>query len=248
MTTVNCKDLKKAIETVICKGKWAVGSTTKNSSLGNEIMIWTDERKLNIANADNSTFVWSKITAANITSLNNVVIDASVAMKYMRNGSVTLGVDNRQFSISGNTETKSFFRTLERHPFADQILRSVKNLSGDIENEEGFAISNKTTLRSVAKTTSKKFSDAVKMCEKVGSGIYQITINENRLLVSSTTNSENYRELITLTEETNSALMEYVGPFHKFLSGDLTIATNTDNPILFKTNDVMILRAPRLRT
>ena len=248
MTTVNCKDLKKAIETVICKGKWAVGSTTKNSSLGNEIMIWTDERKLNIANADNSTFVWSKITAANITSLNNVVIDASVAMKYMRNGSVTLGVDNRQFSISGNTETKSFFRTLERHPFADQILRSVKNLSGDIENEEGFAISNKTTLRSVAKTTSKKFSDAVKMCEKVGSGIYQISINENRLLVSSTTNSENYRELITLTEETNSALMEYVGPFHKFLSGDLTIATNTDNPILFKTNDVMILRAPRLRT
>ena len=248
MTTVNCKDLKKAIETVICKGKWAVGSTTKNSSLGNEIMIWTDERKLNIANADNSTFVWSKITAANITSLNNVVIDAAIAMKYMRNGSVTLGVDNRQFSISGNTETKSFFRTLERHPFADQILRSVKNLSGDIENEEGFAISNKTTLRSVAKTTSKKFSDAVKMCEKVGSGIYQITINENRLLVSSTTNSENYRELITLTEETNSALMEYVGPFHKFLSGDLTIATNTDNPILFKTNDVMILRAPRLRT
>ena len=248
MTTVNCKDLKKAIETVICKGKWAVGSTTKNSSLGNEIMIWTDERKLNIANADNSTFVWSKITAANITSLNNVVIDASVAMKYMRNGSVTLSVDNRQFSISGNTETKSFFRTLERHPFADQILRSVRNLSGDIENEEGFAISNKTTLRSVAKTTSKKFSDAVKMCEKVGSGIYQITINENRLLVSSTTNSENYRELITLTEETNSALMEYVGPFHKFLSGDLTIATNTDNPILFKTNDVMILRAPRLRT
>jgi len=248
MTTVNCKDLKKAIETVICKGKWAVGSTTKNSSLGNEIMIWTDERKLNIANADNSTFVWSKITAANITSLNNVVIDASVAMKYMRNGSVTLGVDNRQFSISGNTETKSFFRTLERHPFADQILRSVRNLSGDIENEEGFAISNKTTLRSVAKTTSKKFSDAVKMCEKVGSGIYQISINENRLLVSSTTNSENYRESITLTEETNSALMEYVGPFHKFLSGDLTIATNTDNPILFKTNDVMILRAPRLRT
>ena len=248
MTTVNCKDLKKAIETVICKGKWAVGSTTKNSSLGNEIMIWTDERKLNIANADNSTFVWSKITAANITSLNNVVIDASVAMKYMRNGSVTLNVDNGQFSISGNTETKSFFRTLERHPFADHILRSVKNLSGDIENEEGFAISNKTTLRSVAKTTSKKFSDAVKMCEKVGSGIYQITINENRLLVSSTTNSENYRELITLTEETNSALMEYVGPFHKFLTGDLTIATNTDNPILFKTNDVMILRAPRLRT
>jgi hypothetical protein len=248
MTTVNCKDLKKAIETVICKGKWAVGSTTKNSSLGNEIMIWTDERKLNIANADNSTFVWSKITAANITSLNNVVIDAAVAMKYMRNGSVTLSVDNGQFSISGNTETKSFFRTLERHPFADQILRSVRNLSGDIENEEGFAISNKTTLRSVAKTTSKKFSDAVKMCEKVGSGIYQITINENRLLVSSTTNSENYRELITLTEETNSALMEYVGPFHKFLSGDLTIATNTDNPILFKTNDVMILRAPRLRT
>ena len=248
MTTVDCKDLKKAIETVICKGKWAVGSSTKNSSLGNEIMIWTDERKLNIANADNSTFVWSKITAANITSLNNVVIDASVAMKYMRNGSVTLGVDNGQFSISGNTETKSFFRTLERHPFADQILRSVRNLSGDIENEEGFAISNKTTLRSVAKTTSKKFSDAVKMCEKVGSGIYQITINENRLLVSSTTNSENYRELITLTEETNSALMEYVGPFHKFLTGDLTIATNTDNPILFKTNDVMILRAPRLRT
>jgi len=248
MTTVNCKDLKKAIETVICKGKWAVGSTTKNSSLGNEIMIWTDERKLNIANADNSTFVWSKITAANITSLNNVVIDAAVAMKYMRNGSVTLNVDNGQFSISGNTETKSFFRTLERHPFADQILRSVRNLSGDIENEEGFAISNKTTLRSVAKTTSKKFSDAVKMCEKVGSGIYQITINENRLLVSSTTNSENYRELITLTEETNSALMEYVGPFHKFLTGDLTIATNTDNPILFKTNDVMILRAPRLRT
>lgn len=248
MTTVNCKDLKKAIETVICKGKWAVGSTTKNSSLGNEIMIWTDERKLNIANADNSTFIWSKITAANITSLKNVVIDATIAMKYMRNGSVTLGVDNGQFSISGNTETKSFFRTLERHPFADQILRSVKNLSGDIENEEGFAISNKTTLRSVAKTTSKKFSDAVKMCEKVGSGIYQITINENRLLVSSTTNSENYRELITLTEETNSALMEYVGPFHKFLSGDLTIATNTDNPILFKTNDVMILRAPRLRT
>jgi hypothetical protein len=248
MTTVNCKDLKKAIETVICKGKWAVGSTTKNSSLGNEIMIWTDERKLNIANADNSTFVWSKITAANITSLNNVVIDAAVAMKYMRNGSVTLSVDNGQFSISGNTETKSFFRTLERHPFADQILRSVRNLSGDIENEEGFAISNKTTLRSVAKTTSKKFSDAVKMCEKVGSGIYQITINENRLLVSSTTNSENYRELITLTEETNSALMEYVGPFHKFLSGDLIIATNTDNPILFKTNDVMILRAPRLRT
>ena len=248
MTTVNCKDLKKAIETVICKGKWAVGSTTKNSSLGNEIMIWTDERKLNIANADNSTFVWSKITAANITSLNNVVIDATIAMKYMRNGSVTLGVDNGQFSISGNTETKSFFRTLERHPFADQILRSVKNLSGDIENEEGFAISNKTTLRSVAKTTSKKFSDAVKMCEKVGSGIYQIAINENRLLVSSTTNTENYRELITLTESTDAALMEYVGPFHKFLSGDLTIATNTDNPILFKTNDVMILRAPRLRT
>jgi hypothetical protein len=86
------------------------------------------------------------------------------------------------------------------------------------------------------------------MCEKVGSGIYQISINENRLLVSSTTNSENYRESITLTEQTNSALMEYVGPFHKFLSGDLTIATNTDNPILFKTNDVMILRAPRLRT
>ena len=248
MTTVNCKDLKRAIETVICKGKWAVGSTTKNSSLGNEIMIWTDERKLNIANADNSTFVWSKITAANITSLNNVVIDASIAMKYMRNGSVTLRVDNGQFSISGNTETKSFFRTLERHPFADNILRSVRNLSGDIENDEGFAISNKTTLRSVAKTTSKKFSDAVKMCEKVGSGIYQITIDENRLLVSSTTNSENYRELITLSEPAGSALMEYVGPFHKFLTGDLTIATNTDNPILFKTNDVMILRAPRLRT
>jgi hypothetical protein len=248
MTTVDCKDLKKAIETVICKGKWAIGSSTKNSSLGNEIMMWTDETKLNIANADSSTFIWCKITAANITRLSNVVIDATVAMKYMRNGSVTLSVDNGQFSISGNTETKSFFRTLERHPFADNILRSVRNLSGNIESEEGFAISNKTTLRSVAKTTSKKFSDAVKMCEKVGSGIYQITINDNRLLVSSTTTTENYRELITLTEPTNSALMEYVGPFHKFLSGDLTIATNTDNPILFKTNDVMILRAPRLRT
>ena len=248
MTTVDCKDLKKAIETVICKGKWAVGSSTKNSSLGNEIMIWTDETKLNIANADSSTFVWCKITAANITRLSNVVIDAITAMKYMRNGAVSLSVDNRQFSISGNTETKSFFRTLERHPFADNILRSVRNLSGNIESEEGFAISNKTTLRSVAKTTSKKFSDAVKMCEKVGSGIYQITIDKNRLLVSSTTTTENYRELITLAEPTNSALMEYVGPFHKFLSGDLIIATNTDNPILFKTNDVMILRAPRLRT
>jgi hypothetical protein len=248
MTTVDCKDLKKAIETVICKGKWAVGSSTKNSSLGNEIMIWTDETKLNIANADSSTFVWCKITAANITRLSNVVIDAITAMKYMRNGAVSLSVDNGQFSISGNTETKSFFRTLERHPFADNILRSVRNLSGNIESEEGFAISNKTTLRSVAKTTSKKFSDAVKMCEKVGSGIYQITIDKNRLLVSSTTTTENYRELITLAEPTNSALMEYVGPFHKFLSGDLIIATNTDNPILFKTNDVMILRAPRLRT
>ena len=248
MTTVDCKDLKKAIETVICKGKWAVGSSTKNSSLGNEIMIWTDETKLNIANADSSTFVWYKITAANITRLSNVVIDATTAMKYMRNGAVTLSVDNGQFSISGNTETKSFFRTLERHPFVDNILRSVRNLKGNIESEEGFAISNKTTLRSVAKTTSKKFSDAVKMCEKVGSGIYQIMIDKNRLVVSSTTTTENYRELITLAEPTNSALMEYVGPFHKFLSGDLTIATNTDNPILFKTNDVMILRAPRLRT
>lgn len=248
MTTVNCKDLKKAIETVICKGKWAIGSTTKNSSLGNEIMIWTDERKLNIANADNSTFVWSKITAANITSLNNVVIDAKVAMKYMRNGTVTLHAYNGDFSITANTGTASVFPVLERHPFADQILRSIRNLSGNIEGDEGFAISNKTTLRSVAKTTSKKFAEAVKMCEKVGSGIYEVSINNNQLLVSSTNNNEHYREIITLSENVNTAKMEYVGPFHKYLSGDLTIATNTNNPILFKTNDVMILRAPRLRT
>jgi|TARA_R100001463_G_scaffold37507_2_gene80584 hypothetical protein len=250
MTTVDCKDLKRAIETVVCKGKWAIGPSIKTSYLGNEIMIWTEGTKLHLANADNTTFIWTSITAANIEAISNVVIDASVAIKYMRNsGSIKISVKDNKFYMDKNTGTTSSFPVLTRHPNADTILRSRKNLSGDIESEDGISISERTTLRSVIKTSSASFSNALKMCEQVGSGIYHINVKDTHLIISSEDNNENYQERITLSEAVSEdAVVEYTGPFHRFLKGNLTIATNTRNPILFKTDDVMILRAPRLRT
>jgi hypothetical protein len=250
MVRVKASELKKGINTVLCKGKWAIGQGIKNHSLGNEILLSCSNNNLNINNANNGTFVWYKMAATG-NAIPRITVEADKLLKYILNGAV-ISLDysdkNNLLTITRDTGASATIPTLDRHPHVDAILRVSKTLHGNFETKEGMKISDKTTLTSILELDSKKFLEATKLCESVGSGIYKIDIGENKLTISSEKDREIYSEAITVAEDkqSNTAVVQYTGPFHKFFKGTLKIATNDNKPILFKTSNIVILRAPRL--
>jgi len=245
MVRVKASELKKGIETVLCKGKWAVGQGVKNQIIGNEIVIDTDDDNMNIYNANGGTFVWYKMSYQGDT-IPRLTVEADKLNKYIRSGGiVTLSNNNGILTISRTTGSSAKMPILDRHPHLESILRTKLSLSDDFEKKEGMVISNKTTLRTVIQLDSSKFCEALKLCESVNSGIYTINIDKGNLTISSEKDREMYSESISV-EHNSNATVRYTGPFHKFFKGTLKIATNDNNPVLFKTDNIIILRAPRL--
>ena len=123
----------------------------------------------------------------------------------------------------------------------------------EFEESSSFSATEKLVLETRVCLDLEDFVGAVDMAEKVGSSVYTINANSknNTFTVSSDKMTESLTTSVSPIETiTRDAIVSFSLPVSKALqySNDdqLVIFYDDEKPVVFCTNDVVIMRAPRM--
>lgn len=250
--TMNGNRLKEMINLCLLKGKYNQGLTNTKGQLSNCVRITTKEGRVLVENADASTYVRTYNRTSNSeNSGGRIYVNAETLTKYLTNTESTLIVKDSNLLINNDTSVVEI-PVLESHDYAHVISRFAGSMGDDYETAETYSVTDKLTLTTRVEVDKTQFIDAVSMAEKVGSCVYTFTATKDTNNFSIT--SDKLRESITTniaSSDTISkdAIASYSLPISsalKFSQDDeLVIFYDDEMPIVFRTNDMVIMRAPR---
>lgn len=251
--TINGKRLKEMINLCLLKGKYNQGLTNSKGQMGNCVKITTKQDTVWVENADASTYIRVNNRASNMEGQETrIYVNAEMLTKYLTDNESTILVKDSNLVINNN-DSVAEIPALESHEYAHVIVRFSDNMQTDYENSESYAVTEKLVLNTRVELTKSDFINAVSMAERVGSCIYTFVANKNSTKFSIT--SDNLRESITTNISssetiTKDAIGSYSLPISNALKlsrdDELVIFYDDEKPIIFCTNDMVIMRAPRM--
>lgn len=250
--TMNGNRLKEMINLCLLKGKYNQGLTNTKGQLGNCVKITTKDGRVLVENADASTYIRTYNRTSNSEGGGRIYVNAETLSKYLTNTESTIIVKDSNLMINNNVSVVEI-PVLESHEYAHVITRFANSMGDDYETAETYPVTERLTLTTKVEVDKEQFINAVSMAEKVGSCIYTFTATKNTNKFSIT--SDKLRESITTnitSSETISkdAIASYSLPISsalKFSNDDeLVIFYDDEMPIVFRTNDMVIMRAPRM--
>jgi hypothetical protein len=247
--TMNGKRLKEKINICLLKGKYNQGMISTKSQLGNEIKITTDEVGICIENADSSTYIKVTEIVSNeaIQEGGSVFVNAETMCKYLLDERTTFTLKEGVLLMSYGTSVVQI-PCIERHGFSHVIGRfqDMKASSTDLQ------VTEKLLLQTKAVVNKQDMINAMNMAEKVGNSIYTIRVKAGGdMIISSDRDSQMFSSRLNPIEVVNRDAIACISlPLGKALEqstdDEVIVYYDDDMPFVFKTNDITIMRAPRL--
>jgi len=247
---VNGKLLKEKIESVLLKGKWNNGGSSKNTILCPSVIISVQNENIcKLSNGNPSTYVSNTLELIELEDCETgrVAVDSEILLKYLPKEDCIFQLKNNILQLLTNRKTVKV-PILERHENNDSMLFVEKNLKLSRNINDEFSISSKTKLETKIKVSTDELINAFTDCEAVGNSVFKLDYNGDDLIISSSKNNENVSVNIDIAEAVGEkATMEFSCPFYKHLEGRLTIlAFNDESPLAVVSGNYRLLRAPRV--
>lgn len=243
---INGKKFRKDIESVLIKGKWNSGNTNKSMSLLTNIVISIGDESF-LYNGDHHTFVKKRLAVERVVEKGRIAIDAEILLKYLQDEETNISLDDNILKINSSGKIVRI-PILERHSNNDAILRTDENYIITTDMKKEVILSEKTSLTTRIKVSTKELQEAFKSCELVGNSIFQLDFDGEMLNISSTKNTEEVTvEIEPIETEGQKATMDVSAPFYKHIDGITTILSfNDDSPLSIISGGFSMLRAPRI--
>ena len=266
--TINPKKLESIISKMLLKGKYFSGTTSSIGTISNYVTLEVKNNCLNIYNGNNTTLCAFTIpvmqtpshyvtngTLIEIIEEGECVVEISNLVTRLKGFNIqTISLKARDTlvlsSLTGNT--KFTMALTLNHPNPAMIHRAKTMTKKGVPY--AFKIPylvGKTELNSLVSTSSENMGNVVKGCDVLSNGKYKFNLEEdNSLTISSETSAtDKYSSrLVTDSIGGEAATVEFAGPFFPFFSEKdstvINIVMRDDSPIVFYSNDRLILKAP----
>tara|TARA_Y100001938_G_C8038226_1_gene404645 strand:+ start:541 stop:1302 length:762 start_codon:yes stop_codon:yes gene_type:complete len=247
---VNGKLLKEKIESVLLKGKWNNGGSSKNTILCPSVIISVQNENIcKLSNGNPSTYVSNTLELIELEDCETgrVSVDSEILLKYLPKEDCILQLVNNIFQLVSERKTVRI-PILERHENNDSILFVEKNLNIERNINTEVTVSARTTLNTRVKVSTDELVNALSDCEAVGTSVFQLDYDGEHLNVSSSNGTELVMVKIEPMESVGEkATMEFSAPVHKYLEGRATILSFEDEtPLALLSGNLKVLRAPRI--
>jgi len=256
---VDTKEFKNALERIMVKGKYITTKGYSSSNAGENAILFLEkvrEDKLVLINGDATFIVRFVIDPLEIADANYepFVINIKDTLDFVK----SFKEDNLHLSFSEGKLNLSCGSKVVQLPTFDlnnlPQLNGVFNMKNNILNYEFREIITEETpypqfmkknFESVLSINNKQFTDVLKSCELVGSGIFKLNV-KNGVSFSSTTALKNYTESLEVVNKGESTIM-FTGPLYSFFDKEqeLNIYSKDEFPLLIVSEDRQLIRAPR---
>ena len=252
--TVDAKELVKALTDIQLKGKYFNGASLTNNTLIEYFYAKLHNNTLSLWNCDS---INSLIVRVNITVEGDedgtVVGETGELLKYLKKFSGDVLVNCGDINTMTNNNSKLSQPTIANHPNMDTLNRMGQHVLNTHfeENLETLFNFNKEKYEGAFQLDSNTFSETMKLCELIGSGIYRLNYehDKNKLSMSSaTTNSNKFETSIELEGNIGeSATLDFSSPLHVLFDNEmLNFYVKDDFPMLIISENKLLIKAPHL--
>ncbi len=257
--------LLSSLESMQMKGKYVTVSGFSSSSLGESVLSYVDEGSLHFMNGDATTMAKLSVEIEEVEESNSnpFCFMFKEIMPFLKsfNGNLRLVIEQAQLEISTEDDTNIVKIPLIQTPDNLQTIYSMRTMLSqfnsysrieDIINSEELPMFNKTQLESASLFNNVEFTKALKTCELIGTGIFELTIEQNAGIFNIRSTLPNKEYTHTMQDEqilVGEASVSFTSPLYSFFdkTSDLILLSKDDSPIILVAEDRVLLRAPRVR-
>jgi hypothetical protein len=253
--TVDAKELVKALTDIQLKGKYFNGASLTSSSLIDNFYARLQDNTLSLWNCDNINSLMVRVNITVEGEENGTVVgEIGNLLKYLKKFSGDITVSCGDVITITNNNSKLSQPTLANHPNIDTLNRMNQHVL-DItfeDNLENLPMFNKTKFEGAFQLDSNTFSETMKLCELIGSGVYHLNYehDKNKLSMSSATTHINKFETSIELENNigESATLDFSSPLHVLFDNEmLNFYVRDDFPLLIVSENKLLIKAPHLR-
>lgn len=252
--TVDAKELVKSLTDIQLKGKYVMGASVTSGSLVDYFYARLHENTLSLWNTDS---INSLIVKVNLTVEGEedgvFVAETKTLTKYLKNFTGDVKVDSSDIVTMTCGNSKVSQPLVVNHPNMDAINRMGQYVI-DTHFEEALETLpefNKSKFEGAFQLDSNTFSETMKLCELIGSGVYHLNYehDKNKLSMSSSTNNTNKFETSIELEGNigESATLDFSSPVHALFDNEiLNFYVKDDFPMLIMSENKLVIKAPHL--
>ena len=245
---INTNTLREALESAQVKGKYVKRSGLSSGSLEECVYLKAQDNVLEIWSG-NSTFIVNLTLELEIEENGYYIGKSADIIAYLKKfgENVTLH-KTEHLTMTSGTKKASLPRIIE-WPSMDAITRMGPKMMDvpTAPSEELPKVSN-INFEAMVTISNESLSEAISMCELVGSGVYRFDVNDDGLKISSSDGvTNNFSDVVTpFLKIGDDATVEFSSPIHKFFKKDqmLNIYLLDDAPVFIVANDRRMIKAP----
>jgi len=262
---IQTQELKNALERMEMKGKYVTVGGFSSSTLGENVMGFLNDNELVFMNGDATTMALLSVEINELEDGKDTpfCFQFKELMPFLKSfsGILYLDLDESQLEIATEDDTNIVKIPLIQIP---DNLQTVYNMRAmltqftnydriqDLVNAETLPMFNKTKMECASILNNEEFTKALKTCELIGTGIFELTMEQNGGVFDIRSTLPNKEYIHTIQEEeiiVGEASVSFTSPLYSFFekNSDLILLTKDDSPIILIAEDRVLLRAPRVR-
>ena len=252
---INRKQLWKAIEDVLLKGKYRGASKSKVDLIDDNVACLVKNRKIILANANHT--IATSVSLNCETGIESIpeqqhlwlFFDAQKAIKYlkaMKDDTVTLTHEAGLLKITGSSYI-SMPLSIEHSGIKGiakllpaKVVDGKKGIFGSTEFETVLFLED-----------GKELARAIKECSVVGTAAYKLTYDGSDKLTISSSNfqqTESFSSMVDLIEHKGTPVtIEFSAPLDKFRKGPMYICLKEKSPVFLVGAGRKLIVAPYIR-
>tara|TARA_Y100000816_G_scaffold277833_1_gene248420 strand:- start:61 stop:855 length:795 start_codon:yes stop_codon:yes gene_type:complete len=256
---LNTNDFKNALEKIMVKGKYITTKGYSSGNAGESVVLFVEniaDNKLVLMNGDATLIVRYEIENIVLTNANSepivfVIKDALDFVKNFKEETMSITIENSQLQLTcGSKQVKLPTSLLNSNSGLDTIFGMKNNILNyqfveELTEETPYPQFMKKSFESAFSINNSKFTECLKSCELIGSGLFKLDVN-SEVSISSSTALKNYKESLDLIHKGESTIV-FTGPLYSFFDKgqELNVYSKDEFPILIVAEDRLLIRAPR---
>jgi len=262
---IQTQELKNALERMEMKGKYVTVGGFSSSTLGENVMGFLNENELIFMNGDATTMALLSVEIDNLENGRDTpfCFQFKELMPFLKSfsGNLFLEISEAQMEIATVDGTNVVKIPLIQIPDNLQTVHNMRtmltqftnySIIEDLINAGTLPMFNKTALECATIFNNEEFTKALKTCELIGTGIFEMAIEHDGGTFDIRSTLPNKEYVHTIQEEeiiVGEASVSFTSPLYSFFekNSDLILLTKDDSPIILIAEDRVLLRAPRVR-
>ena len=248
---VDSNELKEALESLQVKGKHLTNNGFSSGSFGSIFHARLTANTLSLYNGETTFMVKVSLEVEEVEA-GRVVADSSLILPYLKSFDGEISFTVGDYITLSNGRKNANIPKIVQHPHEEALFRLIQmtvHVNYEPQPRTLFAFGN-SNFEGAFSLNQGDFQKAVKNCELVKSGIYNLNFHENELKLSTSMNTTNsYDETLTpVFVLGESATLDFSSPLYSFFKKDqlLNFYVRDEFPLLIVADDRMIVKAPHV--